>query len=50
MRAMTIELSGHEVYILKQTIDVILKGEVNDLDALRVRVRDIERILFGAGP
>jgi len=50
MRTMWIELSGHEVYILKETIDVLLKEEITDIEALRVRVRDINKILFGAGP
>jgi len=50
MRSYRIELSGTEVRILRDTIQVLLSEETEDIKYIKDRIREIDKILFGAGP
>jgi len=50
MRAVWIELSGIEVWRLKEILDVLTSEEPIADDYRRERAKEIEKILFGAGP
>jgi len=50
MRSYRIELSGTEVRILRDTIEVLLSEETEDIKYIKDRIREIDKILFGAGP
>jgi len=50
MRSYRIELSGTEVRILRDTIQVLLSEETEDIKWMKDRIREIDKILFGAGP
>jgi len=50
LRAMTIELSGREAWTLKELFLAIGDEKMIDVEAIKRRVFEIEKILFGAGP
>lgn len=49
MRAMTIELSPREAWTLRELFMAIYDEKMVEVEAIKRRVSEIERILFGAG-
>jgi hypothetical protein len=50
MRRATIELSGSEMLVLKETLEIMKDNLGMEEEELSYRIQHIEKILFGAGP
>jgi len=51
MRSCTIEISGSELHILRDSLEALLDEETEmDMERVRQIAGDMDKILFGAGP